>query len=184
MHARVSKYQATPQECAARAKELLAERIEKGSRVHILNAIRKKLPATFSLPDLEMVALDYFERLGHDNHRRLCRLYGWPEKKSRNSWGGNSVDYKSIVEKALAGMSTQDVQHFLVVCSLVSDIYCPSNHPRQSLSRDSNLTRSAARYKIDTARLTIDVRTELSKKKKQGKGPANRQNTGKTAKPK
>ena len=78
---------------------------------------------TLSLPDIEMVALDYFKRPGHDNHRRLCRL-----------------------------------------------------------SRNSNLARAPARYKIDTARLKIDVRTELSKKKKQGKGPANRQNTGKTAK--
>ena len=92
------------------------------------------------------------------------------------------MDYKSIVEKAVSVMSAREVQHFLVVCSLVSDLYCPSYDPRQSLSRDSNLDRSAARYKIDTARLTIDAHTELSKKKKQGKGPANRHNNGKTAK--
>ena len=51
------------------------------------NAIRKKLPATLSRPDLEMVALDYFERLGHDNHRRLCRVYGWEEKKTKGLMG-------------------------------------------------------------------------------------------------
>jgi ParB family transcriptional regulator, chromosome partitioning protein len=70
VHARVTHYQATPQERAARAKELLAERIEKLTRVRILNAIRKKLPATLSRPDLEMAALDYFERLGHDNRAK------------------------------------------------------------------------------------------------------------------
>ena len=66
------------------------------------NAIRKKLPATLSRSDLEMTALDYFERLGHDNHRRLCRVYGWEEKKTKTSWGGNSVDYKSSREKPYA----------------------------------------------------------------------------------
>ena len=46
VHARVTRYQPTPQERASRAKELLAERVEKQTRVRILNAIRKKLPAT------------------------------------------------------------------------------------------------------------------------------------------
>ena len=40
------------------------------SRVRVLEAIRKKLPDVLSRPDLEMVALDYFRRLGHDNHRK------------------------------------------------------------------------------------------------------------------
>jgi ParB family chromosome partitioning protein len=163
VHARVTHYQATPQERAARAKELLAERIEKQTRIRILDAVRKKLPATLSRPDLEMVALDYFERLGHDNHRRLCRVYGREEKKTKASWGGSAVDYKTIAEKAVRGMSTQEVQHFLVVCALASDLYCPGYNPRQSLPKDSNLARTAARYKIDTAKLSSTVREELLK---------------------
>src|SRR5271156_3798125 len=51
VHAGETRYQPSPQERVARAKELLAERIEKQSRVHILDAIRKKLPGTFSRPD-------------------------------------------------------------------------------------------------------------------------------------
>jgi hypothetical protein len=43
-------------------KEALAERVEKLSRVRILEVIRKKLPEVLSRPDLEMVALDYFRR--------------------------------------------------------------------------------------------------------------------------
>ena len=62
VHARESHYQPTPQERAARAKELLAERIEKQSRVRILNIIRQKLPSALARPDLEMAALDYFRR--------------------------------------------------------------------------------------------------------------------------
>jgi ParB family transcriptional regulator, chromosome partitioning protein len=129
VHARVTHYQATPQERAARAKELPAERIEKQTRVRILNAIRGKLPATLSRPDLKMVALDYFERLGHDNHRRLCRVYGWKEKKTSASCGGNTVDYETIAAKTVREMNTQEVQRFMVVCALVSDLYCPGyNH--------------------------------------------------------
>jgi hypothetical protein len=88
-------------------------------------AIRKKLPATLSRPDLEMAALDYFERLGHDNHRRLCRVYGWEEKKTKGSWGGSTVDYKTIVGTAVREMNTREIPHFVVVCALASDLYCP-----------------------------------------------------------
>lgn len=164
-HAGVTHYEPSPKERAARAKQLLAERAEKLTRSSILNAIRKKLPGALSRPDLEMAALDYFERLGHDNHRRLCRIYKWEEKKTKNSWGGNSVDYKTITGKAVRDMSTTEVQHFLVVCALVSDLYCPAYNSRQSLAKDSNLAQAASRYKIDTAKLGAEVRAELSKKK-------------------
>jgi len=168
VHARITHYEPSPKERAARAKELLAERTEKLTRMRILNAIRKKLPATLSRPDLEMVALDYFERLGHDNHRRLSRVYGWEEKKTKAAWGGTTVDYRVIGERAVRGMSTPEVHHFLVVCSLASDLYCPGYDPKQSLAKDSNLASAAARYKIDTAKLSSEVRTELSAKKEKG----------------
>lgn len=165
IHAQVTRYQPTSQERAARAKELLSERIEKQSRVRILDAIRKKLPGGFARPDFEMAALDYFRRLGHDNHRRLCRLYGWDEKKTKAAWGGMTVDYEAIAGKAVQEMNAQEIQRFLIVCALASDLYCPGFNPRQALPKDSNLARTAARYKIDAAKLTAEVRTELIKKK-------------------
>src|SRR5713226_2132167 len=91
VHNRVTRYQPTPQEQSQRKKEALAERVEKQSRVRILDAIRKKLPDALSRPDLEMVGLDYFRCLGHDNHRRLCKLYGWEEKKCKTAWGAQTV---------------------------------------------------------------------------------------------
>jgi ParB family chromosome partitioning protein len=168
VHAGVTHYEPSPKERADRAKELLAQRTEKLTRLRVLNAIRKKLPATLSRPDLEMAALDYFGRLGHDNHRRLCRVYGWEEKRTRAAWGGTTVDYRVIGEKAVCGMSTPEVQHFLVVCSLVSDLYCHGYDPKQTLAKHSNLARAAARYKIDAAKLASDVRIELSAKKEKG----------------
>jgi len=166
VHNRVTRYQPTPQEQAQRKKEALAERVEKLSRVRVLEAIRKRLPDVLSRPDLEMVALDYFRRLGHDNHRRLSRLCAWEErKKGKTSWGAQTVDYEKIAAAAIQAMKAADLNRFLVVCALVSDLYCPGYNPRQSLAKDSNLARTAARYKIDTAKLLAAVRAELSKTK-------------------
>ena len=179
-------YQPTPQEQAQRKKEALAERVEKLTRVRILEAIRKKLPDALSRPDLEMVALDYFPRLGHDDQRRLSQLYAWEEKKSKASWGGETVDYEKIAATAVQAMKSADLNRFLVICALVSDLYCPSYNPRQSLEKNSNLARAAARYKLDSAKIATAVRAELSKpakKVKHGSQPANESTaTGQRAK--
>ena len=162
VHNRVTRYQPTPQEQAQRKKEALAERVEKLSRVRILEAIRKKLPDGLSRPDLEMVALDYFRRLGHDNHRRLSKLYSWEEKKSKTSWGTQTVDYEKIATSVIQAMKATDVNRFLVVCALVSDLYCPGYDSKQSLAKDSTLARTAVRYKVDMTKLSAAVRAELS----------------------
>src|SRR5947199_10032230 len=127
----------------------LAERGEKLSRVRILEAIRTKLPDALPRPDLEMAALDYFRRLGHDNHRRLSRLYAWEEKKSKTSWGAQTVDYEKIAAAAVQAMKASDLNRFLVVCALVSDLYCPGYNPRRPLDKRSNLVRTTVRYKAD-----------------------------------
>jgi len=104
-----------------------------------------------------VVALDYFRRLGHDNHRRLSKLYSWDEKKSKTSWGAQAVDYEKIAATAVLAMKTADVHRFLVVC--------PGYNPKQSLARDTNLARTAVRYKMDLAKVGSTVRAELTKKK-------------------
>jgi hypothetical protein len=159
------RYQPTPQEQAQRKKEALAERVEKLSRVRILEAIRKKLPDALSRLDLEMVALDYFRRLGHDNHRRLSKLYAWEEKRSKTSWGGENVDSEKIAGAAVPAMKAADLNRFLVVCALVSDLYCPGYNPRQSLEKNSNLARTAVRCKLDSAKIAAMVREELLRPK-------------------
>lgn len=177
VHNRLTHYQPTPQELAQRKKKALAERVEKLSRVRILEAIRKKLPDALSRPDLEMVALDYFRRLGHDNHRRLSKLYVWEEKKSKTSWGAQTVDYEKIAAAAVQAMTTANLHRFLVVGALVSDLYCPGFNPRQSLEKNSNLARTAARYKMDTARLVTQVRAELWSRKARNDVPGGRKLT-------
>ena len=164
IHSTVTRYHLSPKERAVRAKEALAERVEKQSRFEALNAVRRKLPSALPRPDLEMAVLDYFERLGHDNHRRLCRAYGWGEKKTKRP-SNAAVDYKSIGAKAICEMSTPDVQRFLIVCALASDLYCPGYNPGQALAKDSNLARTAVRYKVDVSKIAARVRSELTEKK-------------------
>jgi ParB family chromosome partitioning protein len=164
VHAQMTRYQPTPKEKAARARKALAERIEKQTRARTLDAIRKKLPSVLSRPDFEMAVLDYYQRLGHDNHRRLCQVYGWEEKKTKTTWGGNTVDYQAIAGKRVRVMRTQDVQDFLIVCSLVSDLYCPGFNPRDPLAKDSKLALTAARYKVDAAKISALIRQELTAK--------------------
>src|SRR5437899_12673 len=175
VHNRVTRYQPTPQEQAQRKKEALEERVEKLSRVSILEAIRKKLPDVLSRLDLEMVVLDYFRRLGHDNHRRLSTLYAWEEKKSKTSWSAQTVNYEKIAAAATQAMTTADLHRFLVVCALVSDLYCPGYNQTQSLERSSNLARAAVRCKVDTARITEAVRVELSNKTNRHRTDLNKQ---------
>jgi ParB family chromosome partitioning protein len=163
VHNRVSRYQPTPQEQAQRKKEAHAERVEKLSRVRILEAIRKKLPDVLSRPDLEMVALDYFRRLGHDNHRRLSNLYTWEEKKSKTSWGTETVDYEKIAAAGVEAMNLADLHRFLVVCALVSDLCCPGYNPKKSLAKDSNLASTAARHKVEVTKISLAVRVEVAK---------------------
>jgi hypothetical protein len=62
-------------------------------------------------------------------------------------------------------MTAADLHRFLVVCALVSDLYCPGYNPKQALAKDSNLARTAVRYKVDTAKITAAVRPELSSTK-------------------
>src|SRR6266851_3333971 len=174
VHNRVTRYQPTPQEQAQRKKEALAGRVEKLSRVRIPEAILKKLPDVLSRPDLEMAVLDYFRRLGHDNHRRLCKVYGWEEKKSKSSWGVQIVEYEKIAEAAVQAMTAADLHRFLVVGALVSDLYCPGYNPKQSLAKNSNLARTATRYKVNVARALTAVASELSCKSSNFKYNSNR----------
>jgi hypothetical protein len=92
-HRQFSHYEISPKEKEQRRKLALAIRVQKESRSRILQAIRQKLPAELARAEFEMVALDYFRRLGHDNHHRLFQVYDWEEKKTKTSWGGSTVDH-------------------------------------------------------------------------------------------
>jgi ParB family chromosome partitioning protein len=168
-HGRASRYEVSPQEREQRRKVALAARIQKEARRRILEAVREKLPDELSRADFEMVALDYFRRLGHDNHHRLFQVYGWEEKKIKTSWGGMSVDHERMAEERVCSMTPPDLNRFMVTCALVSDLYYSGFGSDEVLSKESNLAQAASRYKVSAAKIAADVRTELSGKRKGAK---------------
>jgi ParB family chromosome partitioning protein len=165
-HRQFSHYQVSPQEREQRRKDALAIRVQKESRSRILQAIRQKLPPALARADFEMVALDYFRRLGHDNHHRLFQVYGWEEKKTKTSWGGNSVDHEKLAEARIRAMTAANLNRFLVTCALVSDLYCPGYSSSAALPPKSNLATTASRYIVDVRKLTTQMSEALSRKTK------------------
>ena len=165
-HRQFSHYEISPQEREQRRKIAFVARVQKESRHRILQAVRQKLPGDLARADFEMVALDYFERLGHDNHHRLFQVYGWEEKKTKTSWGGNSVDHEKLAQAQIRSMTGADLNRFLVACALVPDLYCPGYSPAETLSKEANLMQAAARYKVDAAKVTAKVTAEYSRKRR------------------
>lgn len=168
-HRQFSHYEISPQERQQRRKLALAVRVQKEARARILQAVRAKLPPAITRADFEMVALNYFRRLGHDNHHRLFQVYGWEEKKTKTSWGGTSVDHEKLAEARIREMTAAELNRFMVTCALVPDLYCPGYSSAETLPKEANLTRTAARYKVDTSRVTATVTAELSARGKGGK---------------
>ena len=75
------------------------------------------------------------------------------------------MDYEKIAAAVVQAVKAADLNRFLVVCALVSDLHCRGYNPRQSLEKNSNLARTAVRYQIDSAKIAGLVRGELSKSK-------------------
>lgn len=165
-HRQFSHYEISPQEREQRRKLALAVRVQKEARTRILQAVRQKLPSVLARADFEMVALDHFRRLGHDNHHRLFQVYGWEEKKTKTSWGGTSVDHEKLAEAQIRAMTAADLNRFIVTCALVPDLYCPGYSSAETLSKEANLMRSAARYKVDPSKITAAVTAQLSGKRR------------------
>ncbi len=160
-HGRASRYEVSPQEREQRRKIALAARIQKEARRRILQAVREKLPDELSRADFEMVALDYFRRLGHDNHRRLFQVYGWEEKKIKTSWGGMSVDHEELARERVRSMTPVDLNRFMVTCALVSDLYYSGFGGDEVLSKKSNLALAASRYQLSAATIVAEVRAKF-----------------------
>jgi hypothetical protein len=63
-------------------------------------------------------------------------------------------------------MTAADINRFLVVCSLMPDLYCPGYSSAETLSKEANLMRTAARYRVDALKIASRVNAELSAKRR------------------
>ena len=67
---------------------------------------------------------------------------------------------------------TADLNRFLVICVLTPDLYCPGYSSAETLSKETNLMKAAARYKVDASKLTAKVVAKLSAERKNRKLPS------------
>jgi hypothetical protein len=113
-HRQFSHYEISPQERGQRRKLARAIRVQK-ERSRIMQAVRQKLPPARARADFEMVALDHFRRLGHDNHH-LCSA---KIRYSRHSW--QQIDLKcGVAHKRLTVASSGGMRSALALFRLAS----------------------------------------------------------------
>ena len=79
------------------------------------------------------------------------------------------MDHERLAEARIRALTAADLNRFIVACALVPDLYCPDYSSAETLSKESNLMRTAVRYKVDASKVTAEVKVELSKKRKGGK---------------
>jgi ParB family chromosome partitioning protein len=151
----------TPEQKVQRSKEIKAQKVQKAYRLTLLNAVRAKLPTAINRVDLEMVANSTFDRIGHDNRRRVFAVYGWEEKKTKGIHS-DYVDHKKIAATNIAAMSVSDIGKFLIVCSLASDLYISET---SQLGNDSLLMQTAKRHKLNPNSIFAEAKAEIEKKK-------------------
>jgi hypothetical protein len=98
------------------------------------------------------------------------KVYGWEEKETKISGGGTSVGHEKLAEARIRAMTAADLNRFMVTCAIVPDLYCPGYSLAETLSKEANLMRTAACYKVAASKITATVTAELSSKRRAGKG--------------
>jgi hypothetical protein len=153
----------SPEEKAERKKQAAELRIQQEYRKRLLQEVYERVPGQLARHELSLVALRYFDQLGHDSQHRIFRFFAWEEAKTKASNGGY-VDYPKLALAKFEAMTTAEVGRFLVVSALSSDLYFPSYLSSAMLPKGSTLAREAAHYKVNTGRVLQEVRERLAKK--------------------
>jgi ParB family chromosome partitioning protein len=153
----------SPEEKAERKKQAAELRIQQEFRKRLLQEVYKRVPGQLSRHELSLVALRYFDQLGHDSQHRIFKFFAWEEAKTKASNGGYA-DYPKLASAKLEAMTTAEIGRFLIVSALSSDLYFPSYLSSAALPKDSTLAKEAAHYKVNTGRILQEVRERLAKK--------------------
>jgi ParB family transcriptional regulator, chromosome partitioning protein len=153
----------SPQEKAERKKQAEALRIQQEYRRRLLEDILKRVPEQLARHELDLVALRYFEQLGHDNQHRIFKFYRWELPKTNGSYAGY-VDYPKLASAKLEEMTAAGLGKFLMLCALASDLYCPTYVGGAMLAKDSHLARQAAHYRINGDRILRELKQTGARK--------------------
>lgn len=61
-------------------------------------------------------------------------------------------------------MTSAETGRFLIVCALASDLYCPTYISGAGLTKDSNLAKAVAHYRINGDKVLREIREGFAKK--------------------
>ncbi len=156
----------SPEEQKTRKQKARDQREEKRYRLNLLSAVRDKVPKTVQKADLYLVACRLLELMPHDNRVAVFRLFKWPETKSPGKRGGKHVDYFELGKGQLGKLGTFELQRFLIVASLTSDLTIPDSDPDQTLPSTSHLAETAKRLGIVPRTVRSDTRKALRAEQK------------------
>jgi hypothetical protein len=116
----------------------------------------------FGRHELDLIALSYFQHLGHDTQHRLFKFFAWEVAKTKAVNGGYA-DYPKLASAKIDKMTTAEIGKFLVVCALATEFYFPT-YCSSASPKDSKLTREAAHYKVNCDRVLREVMEKLTPK--------------------
>ena len=147
----------SPEEKAERKKQAQEVRVQQEYRKRLLEEVWKRVPGELSRHELDLIAQKYFHVLGHDSQHRIFKFFAWEATKAKGSYGGYA-DYPKLASAKLEAMTAAELGKFLIICALASDLYCPTYLSGATLTKDSNLVKEAAHYKVNAARVLGEVR--------------------------
>jgi len=160
----------TPQGKAERKKQAEALRIQQEYRRRLLEEVLKRVPAQLTRNELDLVAVRYFEQLGHDNQHRIFKFLRWELPKSNGSYTG-CADYPNLASAKLKEMTAAALGKFLILCALASDLYCPTYVSGVALAKDSRLAKEAGHYKVNGERILRELKEQIARKPAKPKTP-------------
>jgi ParB family chromosome partitioning protein len=147
----------SPDEKAERKKQAAELRIQQEFRKRLLQQVYERVPGQLSRHELSLVALRYFDQLGHNSQHRMIKFFAWDVAKAKVPNGGY-VDYPKLASAKLNAMTMAEIGRFLVVCALASDLYFPSYLSSATLPKDPTLAKEAAHYKINADKVLRQIR--------------------------
>lgn len=169
----------SPEEKEARKKQAHELRVQQEYRKRLLAEVQKRVPNVLGRHELDVIAQNYFQQLGHDSQHRLFKFFAWDEAKKKAVNGGYT-DYAKLAAAKLDKMTTVEIGKFLVVCALANELYFPTYHGATS-SKDTKLTREATHYKINCDRVLREVKEKPTQKPPNPKPRPKLQTTAKSS---
>lgn len=167
----------TAEQKAERKKQALALRVQQAYRKRLLEEVFKRVPSPLGRHELDLLAVSYFQQLGHDNQHRLFKFFGWDASKPKNGNGGYS-DYPKLASAKLDKMTAGEIGKFLVACAFAGELYFATCYPGATFAKDSKLAKAAAQYKVNAKGILREVTEKLAKKtlkqERQSKQPPSR----------